>query len=130
MQVNCYQNEQEFQEQQISWISFLVLNTFDSTVLSPNLPAVSNAILVISARPFLNLKIGPGSNIKLLTLLGPPFDEVITGVRSKLKPNLSLYKILIPVAHPIVKLFEKFQVVALVLVETKGYEEKKYIPLV
>jgi hypothetical protein len=100
-------------------VFFAGLNTLESTVLSPNLPAVSKAILVMIAYPFLSRKMGPGSKITLLTLLIPLVVE-ITGAKSKLNPNLSLYKILIPVATPIENVFEKFQVVVLLFVETMG----------
>jgi hypothetical protein len=100
-------------------IFFAGLNSLENTVLSPNLPAVSKAILVVIANPFLSRKMGPGSKIKLLTLL-IPLVVAITGVKSKLNPNLSLYKILIPVAIPMENVFEKFQVVVLLLVETIG----------
>ena len=100
------------------------VKTLESTVLSPNRPAVSKAILVISAYPFLNRKMGPGSKIKLLTLLVPPV-AVITGPKSKLNPNLSLYKIVIPVKKPIENVFEKFQVVVLLFVDTMG--RKKHV---
>lgn len=59
--------------------------TLENTVLSPYLPAVSNAILVIMEYPFLKRKIGPGSKMKLVTLL-VPFRVVMTGETSKLNP--------------------------------------------
>ena len=110
-------------------VLFEGLNTLENTVLSPNLPAVSKAALAITENPFFRRKMAPGSKIRLPTLL-VPLVVVITGVKSKLNPYLSLYKILIPVARPMEKVFEKFQVVVLLFVETMGRKTQVYAAII
>ena len=109
-------------------VFFFGVKTLVNTVLSPNLPPVSNAMRVMSRNPFLNRNISPGSKIKLLTLLRPLL-VVMTGDTSKLNPNLSEYNMLMPAANPMEKLPEKFQVVDVLLVDTMGRNKQVYVTI-
>src|SRR5450432_3027808 len=92
------------------------------TGVTPYRPDVSKANLDIIVKPWLNLNIGPGENVKLPVFV-VPLPAFIVGVISKLNPNLSLYRIFIPTGKTMAKLFLKFSksfVVSSLLILTSG----------